>query len=63
MGEFSIYHWILVLLVIILLFGARKIPELMRALGQGIPLFRDGLKETPKNPQTQPPEGPGNQRK
>lgn len=48
MGEFSIWHWFVVLLVVVLLFGGRKIPELMRGLGEGIRSFREGIqgKET-----------------
>jgi sec-independent protein translocase protein TatA len=41
MGEFSVYHWLVVLLIVVLLFGGRKIPELMRGLGEGIRHFRD----------------------
>lgn len=44
MGEFSVYHWLIVLALVILLFGARKIPELMRGLGQGIHSFKQGLR-------------------
>jgi sec-independent protein translocase protein TatA len=44
MGELSIYHWLLVLALIILLFGSRKIPELMRGVGGGIRSFREGMK-------------------
>jgi sec-independent protein translocase protein TatA len=44
MGEFSIYHWLLVLLIVVLLFGGRRIPELMRGLGGGVRSFRDGLR-------------------
>jgi sec-independent protein translocase protein TatA len=43
MGELSIYHWLLVALVVILFFGGRKIPELMRGMGEGIKSFRDGI--------------------
>jgi sec-independent protein translocase protein TatA len=46
MGELSIYHWFIVLLIIVLLFGGRKIPELLRGLGNGIRSFRDGLRGT-----------------
>jgi sec-independent protein translocase protein TatA len=46
MGEFSIYHWLIVLLIVVLLFGGRKIPELMRGLGEGIRSFRDGIGRT-----------------
>lgn len=34
---------ILIVLVILLLFGGRKIPELMRGLGRGIKEFKDGM--------------------
>jgi sec-independent protein translocase protein TatA len=43
MGELSIYHWLIVLFVIVLLFGGRKIPELMRGLGEGARSFRDAI--------------------
>jgi sec-independent protein translocase protein TatA len=49
MGEFSFYHWLLVLLVVVLLFGGRKIPELMRGIGEGIKSFRDGIKGSAKS--------------
>jgi sec-independent protein translocase protein TatA len=52
MGELSIYHWLIVIFVVILLFGARKIPELMRGLGQGIRYFKDELAEKPKQADT-----------
>ncbi len=48
MGEFSIWHWLIVLLILILLFGARKIPELMRGVGEGIRSFREGINGTGK---------------
>ena len=43
MGEFSVYHWLVVLLLVVLLFGARRIPQLMRGLGEGIRALREGL--------------------
>ena len=50
MGTVSIWHWIMVLAVIILLFGGRgKIPNLMRDMGQGINAFKKGLKEEDKD--------------
>ena len=39
------WEWIVIVLVIILLFGGKKIPELMRGLGQGIKGSKKGLKE------------------
>lgn len=51
MGEFSPFHWMIVALVILVLFGGRKIPEVMRGLGQGIREFKEGMKgDNPTNP-------------
>lgn len=36
---------ILIVLVVILLFGGKKIPELMHGLGKGVKSFKDGLKD------------------
>jgi len=36
----SPFHWAIVLLVIVLLFGAKKIPDLAKGLGQGIKEFK-----------------------
>jgi sec-independent protein translocase protein TatA len=43
MGEFSIYHWLIVLAIVILLYGGRRIPGLMHGMGRGIKSFKDGL--------------------
>ena len=40
---------ILILLVVLLLFGGRKIPELMRCLGRGVKEFKDSSKEDGKD--------------
>ena len=40
---------ILILVVVLLLFGGRKIPELMRGLGRGVKEFKDGVAEDEKN--------------
>ena len=39
------WEWIIIALVVLLLFGGKKIPELMRGLGKGIKNFKDGMKE------------------
>ena len=45
MGSFSIWHWLIVLVVVLVLFGGGgKIPKLMRDMGQGINAFKKGLK-------------------
>lgn len=40
MGSFGGIEWIVIIMVVLLLFGAKKIPELARGLGQGITEFR-----------------------
>ena len=39
------YEWIVVVLVVVLLFGGKKIPELAKGLGKGIKEFRTASKE------------------
>ena len=41
----SVSEWIIIALVILLLFGGKKIPELMRGLGKGVKSFKDGVNE------------------
>lgn len=42
---------ILILLLIVVIFGGRKIPELARGLGQGIREFKSASKEPPRRPE------------
>ena len=51
MGGLSIWHWIIVIGVVLLLFGRGKISELMGDVAQGIKAFKKGMAEddTPKN--------------
>ena len=39
------WEWPIILVVVLLLFGGKKIPELMKGIGKGIRGFKDGLKE------------------
>jgi TatA/E family protein of Tat protein translocase len=43
MGEFSIFHWLVVLAIVLIFFGGRRIPEVMKGLGEGIRSFKDGI--------------------
>ena len=45
MGSFSIWHWLIVLVVIALLFGAGRISGVMGDVGKGIKSFKKGLNE------------------
>lgn len=54
MGSFSIWHWLIVLVIVLLLFGAGKIPKLMGDMAKGVKAFKKGLNEddeaTPAKP-------------
>jgi TatA/E family protein of Tat protein translocase len=43
MGEFSVFHWLVVLAIVLIFFGGRRIPEVMKGLGEGIRSFKDGI--------------------
>ena len=43
MGVTSLWHWIIVLLIIFIMFGAGKLPKVMGDLGEGIRNFKKGI--------------------
>jgi sec-independent protein translocase protein TatA len=45
MGMTSIWHWLILLVVLLLLFGAGKIPKLMGDMASGIKAFKKGMKD------------------
>ena len=49
LGMICGYQWLLIIVALLLLFGGRKIPELMRGLGSGIKEFKDASKEDKDN--------------
>ena len=58
-GGFSAWHWIVVALVILVLFGRGRISETMGDFGKGIRSFKKGLGEEERNnAQTPPPPSP-----
>ena len=42
MGSFSVWHWLIVLVIVLVLFGRGKIPELMGDVAKGIKSFKKG---------------------
>ncbi|MET0173944.1 twin-arginine translocase TatA/TatE family subunit [Agrobacterium vaccinii] len=43
MGSFSVWHWLIVLVIVLVLFGRGKIPELMGDVAKGIKSFKKGM--------------------
>lgn len=54
MGSFSIWHWLIVLVIVLLLFGAGKIPSLMGDMAKGVKAFKKGLSEDEDAAKQQP---------
>ena len=63
MGSFSIWHWLIVLLVVVMIFGTKKLRNMGSDLGGAVKGFKDGMKDgstvettdtvTPVNPNAQ----------
>jgi len=50
MGSFSIWHWLIVLVIVVLVFGTKKLRNVGGDLGAAVKNFKDGMKEG-ENPQ------------
>ena len=48
-GNLGVGEIVIIALVILLLFGGKKIPELMKGIGKGVKSFKDGLNEIEKD--------------
>jgi sec-independent protein translocase protein TatA len=57
MGEFSIWHWLVVIGIALLLFGPSKLADLGKGLGEGIRNFKSAVKEGEEKPKD-PPKPP-----
>lgn len=55
-GNLGTGEIIIIALVVLLLFGGKKIPELMKGLGKGVKSFKDGLNEVEKQIEEMPDE-------
>ena len=56
MGSLSIWHWIIVIAVVLLLFGRNKISDLMGDVAQGIKAFKKGMSDTDETAKTDTPK-------
>lgn len=54
MGSFSIWHWLIVLVIVMLVFGTKKLGNIGEDLGKAVKGFKDGMKgEEEKKPAAQ----------
>jgi sec-independent protein translocase protein TatA len=53
MGSFSIWHWLIVLVIVMLVFGTKKLSNMGSDLGKAVKGFKDGVKGTEEDPQAQ----------
>ena len=64
MGSFSVWHWLIVLLIVLLIFGTKKLRNIGEDLGGAVKGFKDGMKSAEeKAPEatTPPPQVTGGQ--
>jgi sec-independent protein translocase protein TatA len=59
MGKIGFTEILLILLVVVLLFGGRKIPELMKGIGQGMKEFKKASKYDPDEEKKEPEKDKG----
>ena len=50
MGSFSIWHWLVVLLIVMLIFGTKKLRNMGADLGGAVRGFKDGMREGSEKP-------------
>ncbi len=54
MGAMSIWHWLILLLIVVMLFGRGKISEIMSDVAKGIKSFKKGMADDESTAQAQP---------
>jgi sec-independent protein translocase protein TatA len=57
MGSFSIWHWLIVLVVVLLVFGTKKLKNIGSDLGGAVKGFKDAMKEEQNKPTELPRQG------
>ncbi len=61
MGSFSIWHWLIVLLVVVVIFGTKKLRNIGSDLGGAVRGFKEGMKSTQEDPEPGTPIPPSAQ--
>ncbi|AIT79923.1 twin-arginine translocase TatA/TatE family subunit [Novosphingobium pentaromativorans] len=55
MGSFSIWHWLVVLVIVLVLFGRGRVSEIMGDFGKGIKSFKEGMNDEKSEDSSTPP--------
>ena len=58
MGGLQPWHWVIVIAVFVILFGAKKLPDAARSLGKSMRIFKSEIKEMQAESQSDKPEMP-----
>ena len=58
MGGLQPWHWVIVIAVFVLLFGAKKLPDAARSLGKSMRIFKSEIKEMQSESQSDKPAQP-----
>ena len=58
MGGFSIWHWLIVLLIVVMVFGTKKLKNMGSDLGGAVKGFKDGMKDGGQSPADEKPSAP-----
>ncbi|AYH42618.1 Sec-independent protein translocase subunit TatA [Azoarcus sp. DN11] len=53
MGSFSIWHWLIVLVIVVLVFGTKKLRNIGQDLGGAVKGFKEGMKDSEKSDDVQ----------
>ena len=54
LGNLGVVEIVLIALIVLLLFGGRKIPELMKGIGKGVRSFKEGMNDMKQEIETEP---------
>ena len=58
MGSFSIWHWLIVFLIVVMVFGTKKLKNMGSDLGGAVKGFKDGMKDGSAPPEEKPSAAP-----
>ena len=55
MGSFSLVHWLIVLAIVVLIFGTKRLPSIGKDIGDAMRGFKKGLRDDDAKPDVTPP--------